>query len=770
VQTLAYDDLFGHLADELMRVDCLIRLCRLGQERRQSNDPLAPFAGLVLSDEEILGLLNDSGASFFVDSPTPAQQAACNELRAIDERIAQRRAASADAGIYLPLARLAQLFGLSAFEEQCLLICLAPEVDRKYEKLYAYLQDDVTRKKPCVALLLDLLCRTTAEKLAARASFDPQSPLLKFKLLLITDSSADGPAPLTQRFLKLDDRIVNFLLDSSQTDARLNGVARLHRPALAALAASAGLPAIVPKDLLGRVLRCVRSHPDSTASRAPESDAMQQDSSIQVGAGQVGAGPIFYFCGPYGVGKLALAEAVCGELGLPLLVCDVERLVNSPLPFEEAAWLLVREAALQGSALCLETFDCLTADEEKNQTQIKTLLQAAQIFSSLTFILGAQRWMPRHAVSEQAFVELAMPVPDEQVRRAYWMQEQMNFGQFADEIDWDALAGKFRFTPGQIRDALATARDLAAWREGDGRITADDLHAACRAHSNQRLTALAQKIQPKYVWRDIVLPADRLQQLREICNYVRYRTLVYQEWGFDGKLSLGKGLNALFAGPSGTGKTMSAEIMAGELGLDLYKIDLSTVVSKFIGETEKNLSRIFAEAETSNSILFFDEADALFGRRSEVRDSHDRYANIEIGYLLQKMEEYQGVVILATNFRKNMDDAFVRRMHFTIEFPFPDEKDRRRIWEQIWPERIPISPDLNLTFMARKFEITGGAIRNIALAAAFLAAADGRVVTMSHLIRATRREYQKMGKVISGGEFGEYAGLVEPASTMPEPF
>jgi SpoVK/Ycf46/Vps4 family AAA+-type ATPase len=531
----------------------------------------------------------------------------------------------------------------------------------------------------------------------------------------------------------------------------------------------AGLPAIVPNDMLGRVLRRVRSHRDSTAdstgSRA-KSDAMLQDSSMWVG--RVGAGPIFYFCGPYGVGKLAMAEAVCDELGLPLLVCDVEKLVNSSLPFEEAAWLLVREAALQGAALCLEKFDCLTADDEKNQTQIKTLLQGAHSLSFLTFILGAQRWMPRQAVSEQAFVELAMPVPDEQARRACWMQEQMNFGQVTDDVDWDALAGKFRFTPGQIRDALATARDLASWREGDGRITADDLHAACRAHSNQRLSALAQKVQPKYVWRDIVLPADRLQQLREICNYLRYHALVYQEWGFDGKLSLGKGLNALFAGPSGTGKTMSAEIMAGELGLDLYKIDLSTVVSKFIGETEKNLSRIFAEAETSNSILFFDEADALFGRRSEVRDSHDRYANIEIGYLLQKMEEYQGVVILATNFRKNMDDAFVRRMHFTIEFPFPDEKDRRRIWEQIWPERIPVSPDLNLTFMARRFEITGGAIRNIALAAAFLAAADGRVVTMSHLIRATRREYQKMGKVISAGEFGEYAGLVEQASTMPE--
>jgi SpoVK/Ycf46/Vps4 family AAA+-type ATPase len=234
---------------------------------------------------------------------------------------------------------------------------------------------------------------------------------------------------------------------------------------------------------------------------------------------------------------------------------------------------------------------------------------------------------------------------------------------------------------------------------------------------------------------------------------MKYRSVVFDQWGFDRKLSLGKGLNMLFAGPSGTGKTMAAEIMAGELGLDVYKIDLSTVVSKYIGETEKNLARIFAEAETSNAILFFDEADALFGKRTEVRDSHDRYANIEINYLLQKMEEHEGVVILATNFRKNMDDAFVRRMHFTVEFPLPCEADRRRIWERIWPEETPQSADLDFEFMARRFEMPGGNIRNVAMAAAFLAASDGGVVSMSHLLHGTRREYQKMGKVVSQGEF-----------------
>ena len=281
----------------------------------------------------------------------------------------------------------------------------------------------------------------------------------------------------------------------------------------------------------------------------------------------------------------------------------------------------------------------------------------------------------------------------------------------------------------------------------------DDLYTACRLQSNRKLAELAQKITPHYIWGDIVLPADRMQQLQEILHYVRHRARVYDEWGFNRKLALGKGLNVLFAGPSGTGKTMAADIMAGELRLDLYKIDLSSVVSKYIGDTEKNLSKIFTEAETSNAILFFDEADALFGKRSEVRDAHDRYANIEISYLLQKMEEYQGVVILATNLRKNMDDAFVRRMHFCVEFPFPNEKSRLRIWQQIWPEETPRSRELDLDLLSRQFEVAGGNIRNIALAAAFQAASDGQVVNMNHLIHATRREYQKMGKIITDGEW-----------------
>jgi SpoVK/Ycf46/Vps4 family AAA+-type ATPase len=252
-----------------------------------------------------------------------------------------------------------------------------------------------------------------------------------------------------------------------------------------------------------------------------------------------------------------------------------------------------------------------------------------------------------------------------------------------------------------------------------------------------------------------------VEQLIEICNYVKHYHTVYGNWGFNRKLSLGKGLNVLFAGPSGTGKTMAGEIMANELGLDLYKIDLSAIVSKYVGETEKNLDRIFREGQTSNAILFFDEADALFGKRSEVRDSHDRYANIEVAYLLQKMEEYEGVVILATNLRKNMDEAFARRMHFTLEFPIPEENDRYRIWQGIFPGEAPLAKDIDLSFLARQFKITGGNIKNIALSAAFLTAEDGGLITMENLIRATKREYQKIGKLCTEADFAHYFDLVK---------
>jgi SpoVK/Ycf46/Vps4 family AAA+-type ATPase len=265
------------------------------------------------------------------------------------------------------------------------------------------------------------------------------------------------------------------------------------------------------------------------------------------------------------------------------------------------------------------------------------------------------------------------------------------------------------------------------------------------------LAGLALPVAPRSVWNDLVLPEDATAQLREICAQFVHRQQVLGAWGFGSKLSYGKGINALFAGPPGTGKTMAAEVVANELGIDLYKIDLASVVSKYIGETEKNLDRIFTAAAQANAILFFDEADALFGKRSEVKDSHDRYANLEISYLLQKMEQYEGVAILASNLRQNLDEAFVRRLNFIVHFPFPDADSRRRIWAGAWPAATPLADDIDVDSLARQHKLSGGDIKNVALAASFLGAAEGAQVTARHVLQATSRTYQKLGKTLAAG-------------------
>jgi SpoVK/Ycf46/Vps4 family AAA+-type ATPase len=298
---------------------------------------------------------------------------------------------------------------------------------------------------------------------------------------------------------------------------------------------------------------------------------------------------------------------------------------------------------------------------------------------------------------------------------------------------------------------VATAKDVAA--QHNQPLNNEHLFAAARAHSSSRLASLARKIEPRYDWLDIILPEDQRAILQEMVNTVRGRPLVLDEWGVGQKLAASNGVTALFAGPPGTGKTMAAEVMARELGLDLYKIDLSSVISKYIGETEKNLEKIFKEAESSNAILFFDEADAIFGKRSEVKDSHDRYANIEISYLLQRMEAYDGVTILATNLRANLDEAFTRRLQFVVDFPFPEKEDRLRIWQTLFPATVPQAEALDFARLAERFKLAGGNIRNVIMNAAYLAAADGKQVTMEHLMHSIRREMQKMGRLVGDKDF-----------------
>lgn len=727
-----YVDNLEYLLDEVRRLDLLIHLRLLETQSSHDANPLEHFKGLVLLEEEILQLVAGPANPIGDESPDTANAAQvrilAETLTSVEARIAHRRAAGLKDGTGISLDRLSQLFSLTRFDEECLLFCLGAEIDRKYEKVYAYLQDDVTQKSPGVDLLLGLLCKTTKEKVAARSAFDSQAPLLKHRLLKVIDSSPDHGSPLISRSLKLDDRIASFLLGSREIDARLDHAAHLISPP------SDSEPGIVSEDTRHRLVEFFKVK--STA------------------VGQSGQRVIFSFSGPYGAGKRAMAKAVCRDLSFPLLVADVSRMVSAETSFAELIWRLGREAALNGAALCLENIDLLLADQDAPASEFKSLVEAIRAFSPLSFLIGRRSW-PQVFLSEANLIRVDFSAPDAKTRKRLWQTHIDNSlgddfarsGSLDDGLDTEALAAKFRLTPGQIRDAFEAASNLARWRSPDDeRVTMEDLYSACRAQTAPKLGELARKIQPRFRWDDIVLPPDQLAQLTEICNESRHRQRVYGEWGFDRKLSLGRGLTALFTGPPGTGKTMAAEVVANGLSLDLYKIDLSQVVSKYIGETEKKLHQIFDEAQSSNSILFFDEADALFGKRSEVKDAHDRYANIEVGYLLQKMEEYDGIAILATNLQQNMDEAFTRRMRFIIEFPFPDEHHRKLIWQVTFPPEAPLGDDVDPGWLARGIRLPGGNIKNIALAAAFFAAGEDGVIRMSHLIQAGRREFQKIGR------------------------
>ncbi|MCP4297750.1 MAG: ATP-binding protein [Proteobacteria bacterium] len=723
-----------HILAELERVDILIRtqVSRARQLQQVNHE----FQGLCISEQEVDALLKrPSGLPRWLNEPVPSfLDKAKLLLDRKGKEIAQRKAESKLRGITLRLDELAHIFGLSVFEVDALMICLAPELDLRYERLYAYLQDDVTKKRPSIDLVLNLLSSSFEDKLAARKHFAAGAPLSKNYLLHLFDNPSHQNSPLLSKFLKLDDRIVGYLLGENNIDFPLNSFAQYIAPQ------------IHLKDLI-----LPTAVIDYLSLLATEKD-------IKSNAW------ILYFQGKYGVGKQSTAEALCNRLGMGLLVVDGEHLLDSEeVSFEKKIRLVIREASLLSSATYWNGFDALLAEDKR--TSLDLLLDELAVRRELTFLSGNKSWEPRDVLYHRSFIPIEFPIPSYNGRLELWGKSLNGRHPVEPDVDLTDLANKFHFSGGQIRDAAETAKNRTLLRSFESRqISMNDLYIACRSHSNRKLTTLSQKIEPKYTWEDIVLPNDQMSQLREITNHVQYKHLVYGEWGFDRKISLGKGLNILFHGPSGTGKTMGSEIIANELKLDLYKIDLSTVVSKYIGETEKNLSKIFKEAETSNAILFFDEADALFGKRSEVRDSHDRYANIEIGYLLQKMDEYTGVVILATNMKKNMDEAFVRRMHFSVEFPFPDEGQSLRIWQNIFPQETPLSNNIEFNFMASKFKFSGGNIKNTALTAAFYAANDGQAVTMEHLIQATKREFQKMGKLCVKADFERYYDLVQKSS------
>ncbi len=679
--------LFGRLAIVEARV-------RAAVDRRRVDDPDPGdrFRGLYISDAQVDGLLAGSGAGLVEQAWTSA---AVDALSTLDRAADQAEAAGHD----IRLRRLARAFQLDADDVELLLIALAPDLDPRFERLYGYLHDDVSRRRASAGLALELAgAGSGVASGLERVRLGPHGPLIAGGIILVED----GDRPFLTRSLRVADRVTAHLLGDDKPDATI-------------------------VDLL------IESVP------APIGD-------VEVLARAIDAGiPLIYVHERPGSSGRSLAAAALGSIGRPVLQLDLARLGPNDNPRDVAA-ATSREAGLRGAGIVAGPIETLS---ERGAGAVRAFAECR----APVVLIGNRPWDPTWA--RESALLLEGPVASIAQRHELWLGS-LN-GERPVGFDPAVVTLAFRLTPDQIVRAAEAARrvTVAASRP----MTVADISSGARAQNAAGLERLARRIEPVASWKDLVLPEESEAQIHELTARARHRDKVIGEWGMGGGNSRRLGITALFAGDSGTGKTMSAEVLAGDLGFDLYVIDLSTVVDKYIGETEKNLDRIFTEADRVNGVLLFDEADALFGKRSEVKDARDRYANVEVAYLLQRMESFDGLAILTTNLRANVDEAFIRRLDAIVDFALPEHEHRLLLWERNLPAAVPKTDDIDLDFLARRFKLSGGDIRNICVAAAYLAAAGDRSVSMGDLIRATEREYQKLGRLTVEAEFGQYLNL-----------
>ena len=712
-----------HLWDEMRRIDLLIRAQVIRWRLLTGvHKPHDQWGMLHVTDAEMEAYLN----SPFL-APDTLPETVQNHLNPYWEEAAQfagtisERLRQTPVEIVMRLEYLQAIFDLSEFDKSVLLLAALPELDSRYRRLFGYLVDDASRMCPSVELVLQTLQPISG----GRSRFDKSAPLLAHRLITLGDER-----PPSMCTVQVDERILGYILGSDRLDKRLHNIV------------AEALDLVIWDQLIADSDQITRLQAFSTWWNDHQAD-----------------GAAVFLPGPYGSGRMAAAQAICADCDIPLLIASIENALNAPIGWQEVVDVAYREAQLRGAALYWSNCErLLETDQPAHRWQYVTA--AAESFAALTFFASHTAWEPAGNFHTRRFLRFEFQMPTYAIRRRLWERYLPDplAGQGALV---DALANGFQLTQGQVIDALTTAQGLALRRDASQpQLTASDLYEGCRRQSGRQLITLARRVEPRtdLTFDDLILPDPNMRQINELRARIRHRSHVYSSLGLERRLSLGKGLIALFTGPSGTGKTMSAELLAREQGVDLYKVDLSVIVSKYVGETEKNLSRMFSEAEDANAIIFFDEADALFGKRGEVKEAQDRWANIEVNYLLQRVEEYTGVVILASNLRQNIDEAFLRRIHVIVEFPFPESKARSRIWQGMFPPAIHWPPPEEIDALAERFRLTGGNVKNIVIDATFRAlddADDVPIVTVRHLVIATAREYQKMGKPITPNEFGD---------------
>jgi hypothetical protein len=678
-----------HLAARLELIETRIRAA-VARRRATDPDPDDRFRGLYVSDLQVDEMLAGGTAPILPSAPDPTF---IEQLRAVEADAEATEAAGAD----VRLRRLVRSFDLQPLDVELLLVALAPDLDPRFERLYGYLHDDVSRRRASIGLALELVGAGGASG-AGRARLGVSGPLVAGGLLVVEDTER----PFLTRALRVPDRVAGHLVGDDTTD-----------PLVAALEVTPS-----DRDLAG----------SATLERG-----------LRAGA------RLAYVRERIGTAPLTVAARALARLGPPPVVIDLGRL--GPREEADAATAAIREARLRGCGLVAGPVDVLA---ERGPAAVRAFAEAACV----TVLHGARGWDPAWSRAVAFLVEAELPTPAE--RRDAW--HAALDGSASSDMATAIAALPYRLAPEQVERAAEAGRLTAA---AAGRALAvGDVAAGARSQNAAGLDRLARRIEPRVGWSDLVLPAPVIEQLGELTARARHRDRVLDDWGL-GRTSLkGRGVTALFAGDSGTGKTMSAEVIAGSLGLDLYVIDLSTIVDKYIGETEKNLDRVFNEADRVNGVLLFDEADAIFGKRSEVKDARDRYANVEVAYLLQRMEVFDGMAVLTTNLRANVDEAFLRRLDAIVDFPVPDVEDRRRLWERNLSAGVPKADDIDVDFLARRFTLSGGNIRNVAVGAAFRAAAGERPLAMADLVRETAREYRKLGRLCVEAEFGSWFGVI----------
>jgi hypothetical protein len=596
-----------------------------------------------------------------------------------------------------PLILLARRLGLSGFERNVLLLTAAMELDTRIAPLCARAQHDPQRPYPTFALALTMFDRPSWDVMS------PERPLRHWQLI---DADQTRAEPLTMSRLRADDRIVNYIKGLNHLDGRLGP---LLRP----------VPRAEDTDLSPSQLTTASAI--VTAAHRSEAEASP---------------PFIQLLGPDAASKRLIAARAAAEVGLDLLELSSDDLPVAAADLDMFSRLWYRESLLSPIGLLVDA-----ADADKNDAAASAVRRWSYAGAGLILLDVREPWpCPGSAA---VLVDVAKPAPAEQLEA--W---QAALGARAG-TNPERLTGQFDLSYPAIRRIVREANS------GDASVPDEDVAArlwgGCLMQSRPALDQLAQRVDPRSAWSQLKLPAEEEHLLRQIEGQVAHRATVYDTFGFRDRMNRGLGISVLFAGESGTGKTMAAEVLANALGLMLYRIDLSAVVSKYIGETEKNLRKLFDAAEGGGAILFFDEADALFGRRSEVKDSHDRYANIEINYLLQRMETFGGLAVLATNAKSAMDTAFLRRLRFVVNFPFPGISERAAIWSGVFPAGTPLG-DLDYDRLAR-LHLTGGSIQNIALNAAFAAAQANGNVTMSVLLAAARTEFRKLDKPVNEADF-----------------